>query len=223
MSLHKIESFQHAGRTVTIYLDPEPFSPREEDNLATLACWHRRAHLGDKQIEGMSAADMKAKALFEGDPILAMLPLYIYDHSGITMRTGTNGNPFSCTWDSGQVGWGYITKSSAEKMGCTGQHWRHEPGETAAIADGVWDVARWEEAITGEVKAYDSYLTGDCYGFKITGIDGDEIDSCWGYLGDLAYCREEAKSAAESTNDPGIERQVAELESRATYAGAVLT
>lgn len=30
-----------------------------------------------------------------------MLPLYLYDHSGITMNT----TGFSCPWDSGQVGW----------------------------------------------------------------------------------------------------------------------
>jgi len=35
-----------------------------------------------------------------------ILPLYLYDHSGITMSTG----PFSCPWDSGQVGWIYAPK-----------------------------------------------------------------------------------------------------------------
>ncbi|HOO12216.1 MAG TPA: hypothetical protein PK684_04600 [Bacillota bacterium] len=35
-----------------------------------------------------------------------ILPLYLYDHGGITMRT----NPFSCPWDSGQVGWIYASK-----------------------------------------------------------------------------------------------------------------
>jgi hypothetical protein len=105
-------------------------------------------------------------------------------------------------------------------MGCVGERHDRVDGETVVV--GVWDETALEDAIRGEVKAYDSYLTGDCYGFKITGIDGDEIDSCWGYLGDLAYCREEAKSAAEGTSDPGIDRQVAELESRATYAGGIL-
>jgi len=38
-----------------------------------------------------------------------MLPLYLYDHSGITMSTGK----FSCPWDSGQVGWIYCTIEKA--------------------------------------------------------------------------------------------------------------
>ncbi len=37
-----------------------------------------------------------------------ILPLYLYDHGGITMRT----NPFSCPWDSGQVGWIYAPKKT---------------------------------------------------------------------------------------------------------------
>lgn len=35
-----------------------------------------------------------------------ILPLYLYDHSGITMNTCG----FTCKWDSGQVGWIYCTK-----------------------------------------------------------------------------------------------------------------
>ena len=38
-----------------------------------------------------------------------MLPLYLYDHSGITMNT----TGFSCPWDSGQVGWIYAFKEDA--------------------------------------------------------------------------------------------------------------
>ena len=37
---------------------------------------------------------------------IIILPLYLYDHSGISMKT----TPFSCQWDSGQVGWIYVEK-----------------------------------------------------------------------------------------------------------------
>ena len=36
---------------------------------------------------------------------MVILPLYLYDHSGITMNTCG----FSCPWDSGQVGWIYAS------------------------------------------------------------------------------------------------------------------
>ena len=35
-----------------------------------------------------------------------ILPVYMYDHSGVTINTGG----FSCGWDSGQVGWIYCEK-----------------------------------------------------------------------------------------------------------------
>lgn len=45
-----------------------------------------------------------------------ILPLFLYDHSGITISTG----PFSCPWDSGQVGWIYAEKKKLiEETGYT--------------------------------------------------------------------------------------------------------
>ena len=40
-----------------------------------------------------------------------VLPIYMYDHSGITISV----NPFSCPWDSGQIGFIYISKEKARK------------------------------------------------------------------------------------------------------------
>ena len=45
-----------------------------------------------------------------------ILPLYLYDHGGITMSTGA----FSCPWDSGRVGWIYAEKKKLiEETGYT--------------------------------------------------------------------------------------------------------
>src|SRR5271163_2438357 len=107
----EVESFEHNGRKVGIYCDDLAESPRREGcNLATLACWHRRMNLGDEKIEGMSEAELRVFVTERDEEILAMLPLYIYEHGGVTMSTGA----FSDRWDSGQVGWAYITKSRAE-------------------------------------------------------------------------------------------------------------
>lgn len=53
--------------------------------------------------------DEELWSIFE--PHIIILPLYLYDHSGITMRT----SKFSCPWDSGQVGWIYATKDTLRK------------------------------------------------------------------------------------------------------------
>lgn len=98
------------------------------------------------------------------------LPLYLYDHSGITMSTG----PFSCPWDSGQVGFIYVPIHKIK-------------------AEYGWKVLtkdrrkRIYDYLTGEVNTYDDYLTGNVYGFVLEQWDGaewDEIDACWGFFGE---------------------------------------
>jgi len=198
----KIESFEHNGRKVAIYFDDDARSPRGEDrdcNLATLVCWHRRRNLGDEQIEGMTEAELRVFVTERDEEILAMLPLYIYEHGGVTMSTGAFGD----RWDSGQVGWAYITKSRAEELGCVGA---------------AWDAVHYCEAIKNEVETYAMFLRGEVYGYVVKGIDGEELDSCWGFYG-LDDVRREAKEAAEDMEDPAVDRQAAELAARATFAG----
>ena len=152
--------------TYEIIQDTEPESPREWDNLGTMFCKHRRYNLGDKD----------AKAPNWKDAI--MLPLYLYDHNGITMRT----TPFSCPWDSGQVGVIYVSR---EKV-------RAEYG-AKRISQKL--EARILEYLKNEVAVYDQYLTGDVWGYVIK-KDGEVIESCHGIFG-REYCEAEAKSIIE--------------------------
>ena len=94
-----------------------------------------------------------------------MLPLYLYDHSGITMNT----TGFSCPWDSGQVGWIYASKEDAL---------REFGGKTFTAATRK----KAEDRMRGEVEYYDSYLRGEAYGFELY-KDGELEDSCWGFIG----------------------------------------
>ncbi len=150
-------------------------SPREWNNLGTMVCWHRSYNLGDEQLLGNARQIQK-----QIDNILSndcfVLPLYLYDHSGITMST----SPFSCPWDSGRVGFIYVTKASV----------RSEWGKqriSPKLHEQVFNVLRQE------VETYDQYLTGDVWGYTIADRHGDIIDSCWGFYG-YDYCKQEAKS-----------------------------
>ena len=112
-----------------------------------------------------------------------MLPLYLYDHSGITMRTSS----FSCNWDSGQVGFIYCTKEKAMKeLGCSENEWRE----------------RATDCLEGEVETYDQYLTGDVYGYIIKDEQGEEEESCWGFFG-YDYCEQEAKAICDWRDSSG--------------------
>ena len=45
-----VETFEVNGKTVSLYHDDDPRSPREHDNLGHIVCWHRRYNLGDEQV-----------------------------------------------------------------------------------------------------------------------------------------------------------------------------
>jgi len=191
-----IERFVRNGLRVSIHYD-DPQSPRDNDNLATMVCKHRRYRLGDKDAEDPP------------EDALAVLPLYLYDHSGLSISTGG----FSDRWDSGQVGWAYVTSDSAKTMGCVGKRWGAGPdGERVVV--GEWDREAFEEAIRAEVSEYDDFLAGRVYGYVVETREGCEVSSCWGYVGDLKYVREEACADADGQDNPDAE----ELAGRATYA-----
>jgi hypothetical protein len=104
-----------------------------------------------------------------------VLPLYLYDHSGITMNTAG----FACKWDSGQVGFIYATKEKIREV----FGWKRLTKKR---------LQQIQDILDGEVKTYDQYLTGDVYGYTIE-KNGEHIDSCWGYYGQ-EDCLNEAKS-----------------------------
>jgi hypothetical protein len=95
-----------------------------------------------------------------------ILPLYLLDHSGISISTG----PFSCPWDSGHVGYIYVTKEKARKE----YNWKYI---TKSRIETI------KSYLKQEVKTYDQYLTGDTYSYVISNDDNDHIDSCGGFFG----------------------------------------
>ena len=149
-------------QTLKIKHDELSESPREWDNLGTMVCFHRRYTLGDKH--DFSTPDDFQDTVTHRNAVI--LPLYLYDHGGITIRTA----PFSCPWDSGQVGWIYVSK---EKI--------REEYSCKQITKDV--IEKVEKVLEAEVKTYDQFLTGDVYGFVIEDEDGQDVDSCWGFYG----------------------------------------
>ena len=163
---------------IDIIDDPDPINPRKEfDNLATLACFHRRYNLGDESIrkEYPRPEDFH-EWLKENSDKLVTMNLYLYDHSGLTISV----TPFSCSWDSGIVGIGFVEKEKILEAFALPE-WNEEAEKKA------------REVIEAEVKTYDTFLRGEVYGYRIIDTrDGDERDSCWGFFG-KEYCLEEAE------------------------------
>jgi len=185
-----VAEYRKDNLVLKICRDECPLNPREWDNLGTMVCWHRHYFLGDKHdyrtltefLEALAEEIGLENIEYETRQELlnlvslraVILPLYLYDHSGLTIST----EPFSCSWDSGQVGWIYVTHDNIKK------EYRELTPETIAKATKI---------LEGEVEVYNQYLCGDVYGYVVEErtqcptcgrINVEVIDSCWGFYGD---------------------------------------
>lgn len=149
--------------------DDDPNDPREFDGLGYMVCWHRRYSLGDEQP---TADPSEWRENFEADePTNVILPLYLLDHGGITMSTGSFTDP----WDSGQVGWIVCTPDRAKDAGVE------------------WDAEKIAECLKAGVACYARYLEGGAWGFIVENgekcdhgvVHWEHSDSCLGFWGDI--------------------------------------
>lgn len=162
--------------------DEHAENPRHEsDTFGTFAMWHGRYNFGDVSPK-VAPCDYKAK-MPKGSIVL---PVYMYDHSGLTIRT----TPFSCPWDSGQIG---IIHVSAENV--------RKEFKVSRITEKIR--AKVEDILRSEIEILDTYLRGDVWSYVIK--DGDTVvDSCSGFYGRDAAV-EAAKEAIPHANQLAME------------------
>jgi hypothetical protein len=155
-------------------------SPRDWDNFGTMVCFHNRYDLGDKTNFSTDMFDSWAeleRLLIEEENAHTVLPIYMYDHSGITISS----SPFGCRWDSGQVGFIYVTRDKVIDEKIT----------DASVID----------FLRCEIETYDKYLRGEVYQYRVNRIDtcnlnhehAEVVDSCGGFY-DLEECKREARA-----------------------------
>ena len=145
-----IEQTTYKDYLISIDYDSDPSNPREWDNFGTMVCFHNKYTLGDKHdiqspdFSSWSEVRDYIEAELGG---LVILPLFLYDHSGISMSVGAPRAQHA-SWDSGQVGFIYCTDGDM-------------------VASGVTSLDQAETLLKWEVQAYNRYLTGDIYTYRI--------------------------------------------------------
>ncbi len=170
--MEAIETIEYKGYKIKIYQDESPIDPREDDNFGTMLCKHNSYDLGDvKESKAMNHEEIKE---FIKRKDVISLSLYLYDHSGLYLKSSRNGNPWygrlpqgHAEFDSGLVGFIVVTKEKILKE---------------------WSKKRMSKALTekafklleSEVQTYADYIEGNVVGYVIE-KDGDHIDSCWGF------------------------------------------
>lgn len=150
----------------------------DDETIAAMRADRARAEAGCAFLR-----NLKWRSEYRLRPGIAICrPLYLYDHGGITISAGA----FGCPWDSGQVGWQYVTdKALAEE-------WAGDEAKAISYMDAT-------------LSEYDSYLRGEVYGFIVErgtptivttkypdgtstvteDVEWEQTDSCWGFIGDF--------------------------------------
>lgn len=153
-----------------IFDDFEATNPREFENLGTLICFHKQYNLGDKTklktSDFLSWNELK-KYLYKKERALIIIPIFLYDHSGITINT----TGFACPWDSGQIGFIYVSK---EKV--------RDEFKCKRISKKLKE--QISQILCSEVNIYNDYLSGNVYGFSVTDKNTrEEISCCYDFYG----------------------------------------
>ena len=154
------------GRKLRLVIEQDEFpeDPRSWDNLGTMLCCHREYHLGDcnsnketeeqlaeicrkygksdEEIDEMTFAE-EVQFILDQDDVCG-LPLYITDHSGISMQTYRFD-----AWDSSFVGLIFVEKDFYLAQMC--------------LKDEKDWKAKAKEMLKSEVKIYSDFLEGNVY------------------------------------------------------------
>jgi len=164
-----METREHRGYTIEIHRDAcTPESPRDWCNLGTIIAWHKNFQFSDEDApDCASPQDFEEWAQEEEIPFC--FPLFMFEHGPIALSLANFDDP----WDSGQVGYVYVTnqrisESYDEHLGIGGK-----PTEEQIY-----------KIMQAEVETLAAYANGEVYGYTVTDPEGLEIDSCWGFIGE---------------------------------------
>ena len=173
-----IETIEYRGYTIKIATDNVPINPREElDNTGKMVFFHGWYNLGDDHnYDPGDSIEELIESIKENEDVLLILPVSMYDHSGISFYHGQPTN----YWDSGYIGVHYITKESWKKI-----HGDSEFSEEEGV-----------RILKSELETYQQYINGEVYLYDVIDLDGNSIDSCGGYYG-YDYVEKAAKEAVD--------------------------
>ena len=216
------EKFEHNGFTVELHYDESPSSPRDNDGNGTfLGFPHRSYTIGDEQVDPsrwefdctvcdadgeITSTNVDGKQVTaeckacEGygrtsvrsfddavryvrenyDAVGPVLNVVMYDHGNVSYSVGRHYDE----WDGGNAGLTFYTAKQIKDMG-------HETQPSDE------DLTKW---LTGEIDEYSKWASGEVYGYVIKDRNGDDVDSCWGFIGH-EYAVEEAKAAVPEAEE----------------------
>ena len=141
--------------------EQEILNPVTECDLLTKFLFsHKKMNLGHTKAwdivdnQGCNSWEDEVIAIKKAYDIAIIKPVYMYNHTGITIST----SPFGCIFDSGQLGYAIITKEDL----------RNE-FNIKRITKNI--LAQAEAILEAEIKFYDTYLSQDSEFYLLVELD----------------------------------------------------
>ena len=176
-----VETVSYKKYKINIYRDIDCESPDSwQDTECFLVAYHRDFYVQHNEIITKDQAISIFKGSTSEKEILSKyhcFGLKAYIHSGVCLDLSNEGNFPDRRWDVSQVGLILVSKN----------------------IEGTKKITRKEarKYATNLLETWNSYLSGEVYGFQTTDSRGNDIDSCWGFYGDCKYCLEDAKAGID--------------------------
>lgn len=198
MVLEAVDTIDYHGYTIAIHYDEDAGNPLKEFDSEPTLVLHRKAerHLGwtndtdwaerlndaldelNKRHPLSACLGIIARWMRVFHSVPVVLPIGAIDHSGVEVYLGDQHHWMDPGgWDSGWIGWMFATREQLAKWGT--------PPD------------RIKEAITGSFEQFAAWVAGDVYGYIITGPDGEQLDSCWGFYGSETFEEPDGDALAE--------------------------
>lgn len=172
-----VEQFEVGNLTVKIFADSDPITEDVEDILPTslggdiIVCsmFHRTSPFKDWCPFD---TNLPAAIKYAEDNKYVVYTLWRYEHGQVAYNITSVGDrleyPFNCEWDSGTEG-------------------------IVLVKAGLENVSKKVRTLAATLT---DWTNGSYYGYTIEDKEGEEVYSCWGFLG-YDYCMKEAKEEAE--------------------------
>ena len=170
-----IQEITKSNEKLEIMTDESCESPREWDNLTVIVTIKNNHHdIGDIQVNSSE----ELREMLEVKKALFSMPLYIYEHSGMSLKCFEDKipkYPYNDQWDAGCIGMVFTTEALLKEAGLT-----------------TMPKKEVQEQMKTEIETYSQWCNGECYGFRLSKwskcdkcnqVEDKEIDSCYGFYG----------------------------------------
>jgi hypothetical protein len=141
-----------------------------------------------------------------------IMPLYVYEHSGITISSG-QPIPDKVTREAMRSSGRFMMDGAGWDTSTVGFIFDTPEGVKQCIGEDATD-EQIEAALDAEVNVYASYLEGDVTEYIVEDDETGFMESCGGFVGDAKECERQCFENMKCA----IERRLAEMAERAEMA-----